>query len=134
MSTSCIHEYLRETGAKETGGKETRVKAVGVRETGGKVSGRKATGAQFSQETGGKGDLLMGERENDNRLPGDKAAGQNVMEGIQREGYSKAVIKAVRNRARMFFGHSIVRKTDRVLNKGDDVMVCLPGAKIEAIT
>ena len=31
-------------------------------------------------------------------------------------------------------GDSIVRKTDRVLNNGDDVVVCLPGAKIEAIT
>ena len=31
-------------------------------------------------------------------------------------------------------GDSVVRKTDRVLNKGDDVVVCLPGAKIEAIT
>ena len=31
-------------------------------------------------------------------------------------------------------GDSIVRKTDRVLNKGDDLVVCLPGAKIEAIT
>ena len=30
-------------------------------------------------------------------------------------------------------GDSIVRKTDRVLNK-DDVVVCLPRAKIEAIT
>ena len=35
---------------------------------------------------------------------------------------------------RVFVGDSIVRKTDRVLNKGDDVVVCLPGAKIEAIT
>ena len=76
----------------------------------------------------------MGERENDNRLPGDKAAGQNVIEGIQRKGYSEAVIEAVRNTARMFVGHSIVRKPDRVLNKGNDVVVCLPGAKIEAIT
>ena len=31
-------------------------------------------------------------------------------------------------------GDSIVKKTDRVLNKGDDVVVCLPGAKIDAIT
>ena len=31
-------------------------------------------------------------------------------------------------------GDSIVRKTDRVLNNGDDVVVCLPGSKIEAIT
>ena len=31
-------------------------------------------------------------------------------------------------------GDSIVKKTDRVLNKGDDVVVSWPGAKIEAIT
>ena len=31
-------------------------------------------------------------------------------------------------------GDSIVRKTDRVLNNGDDVVVCLPWDKIEAIT
>ena len=52
-----------ETVANESGGKETIVKATGVRETGGKVSGRKASGAQVSQETGGKGDRLMSERE-----------------------------------------------------------------------
>ena len=44
------------------------------------------------------------------------------------------MIEGVRKRARVFVGDSIVRKTDRVLNKGDNVMVCLPGAKIEAIT
>ena len=31
-------------------------------------------------------------------------------------------------------GDSIVRKTDRVLNKGDDVVVCFPGANIQVIT
>ena len=40
----------------------------------------------------------------------------------------------MRKRARVFVDDSIVRKTNRVLNKGDDVVVCLPGAKIEAIT
>ena len=93
----------------------------------------KATGAQVSQETGGKGDML-GERETDNILPSDKAAGQNVMEGIHRKSYSEAVIEGVRKRAMVFMGDSIVRKVDRVLNKGDDVVVCLPGAKIEVIT
>ena len=56
------------------------------------------------------------------------------MEGIHRKSYSEAVIEGVRNRARVFVGDPIVRKTDKVLNKGDDVVVCLPGAKIEAIT
>ena len=77
----------------------------------------------------------MREREPDNSLPlSDKAAGQNVMEGIHRKSYSEAVIEGVRKRARVSVGDSIVRKTDIVLNKGDDVVVCLPGAKIEAIT
>ncbi|KAI0209440.1 Tonsoku-like protein [Lamellibrachia satsuma] len=56
------------------------------------------------------------------------------MEGIERKSYSAAVIEGERKRARVFVGDSIVRKTDRVLNKGDHVVVCLPGAKIEAIT
>ena len=34
----------------------------------------------------------------------------------------------------MVVGDTIVRKADRVLIKGDDVVVCLPRAKIEAIT
>ena len=118
---------MGETVEESGGGKETIVKAMGVRKTGRKVPGGKATG--------GKGDRLMSEREPDNSLPlSDKAAGQNVMEGIHRRSYSEAVIEGVRKRARVFVGDSIVGKTDRVLNKGDDVVVCLPGAKIETIT
>ena len=127
---------MGEAVAKELGGgREMTVKAMGVRETGGRVPGGKVMGAQVSQATEGKGDRLMTEREPDNSLPAsDKTAGQNVMEGIHRKSYSEAVIEGVRKKVRVFVGDSIVRKTDRVLNKGDDVVVCLPGAKIEAIT
>ena len=41
------------------------------------------------------------------------------MEGIHRKSYSDAMIEEVRKRARVFVGNSIVRTTDRVLNKGD---------------
>ena len=58
--------------------------------------------AQVSQEKGGKGDRLMGERETYNSMPSDKAVGQNVMEGIHRKSYFEAVIKGVRKRARVF--------------------------------
>ena len=44
------------------------------------------------------------------------------------------MIEGVTKRARVLVGDSIVTKTNRVLNTGDDVVVCLPGAKIEAIT
>ena len=56
------------------------------------------------------------------------------MEGIHRKSYSEAVIEGVKKRARVFVGDSIVWKTDIVLNKGDDVVVCLLGAKIETLT
>ena len=57
-----------------------------------------------------------------------------MTEGIRRKSYSEVVIEGVRRRARVFVRDSIVRKTDRALNKGSDVVVCFPGAKIEAIT
>ena len=54
----------------------------------------------------------MSEREPDNSLsPSDKAAGQNVIEGIHRKSYSEAVIEGVRKRARIFVGDSTVRKS-----------------------
>ena len=132
-----------ETGGKTTGVKErevgeTRAKEWEVGETGGKEkgvgeTGGKTTGVKEREvgETRAK-EWEVGER--GANVTGGKGLGQNVMEGIERKSYSAAVIEGVRKRARVFVGDSIVRKTDRVLNKGDDVVVCLPGAKIEAIT
>ena len=132
-TTGVKERGVAEKGVGETGGKTTGVKERGVAETGGKEKGVGETGGKTTGvkergvgETGGK-DKGVGETEG-------KGSGQNVMEGIERKSYSAAVIEGVRKRARVFVGDSIVRKTDRVLNKGDDVVVCLPGAKIEAIT
>ena len=117
----------KETGETETGGKAAGAKAI--------VASRvKATGAQDSQETVGKGDMLMGEREMDNLLPGDTNAGQNTTEGILRKSYSEVATEVVRGRTRVIMGASIVRKTDTALNKVDDLVGCFPGANIEAIT
>ena len=35
---------------------------------------------------------------------------------------------------RVFIGVSILRKTDKTLSKREDVVVCLPGARIEHVT
>ena len=37
-------------------------------------------------------------------------------------------------KSRIFVGDSIVRKTDSRLSKGADVVVCLPGARIQHVT
>ena len=44
------------------------------------------------------------------------------------------MIERVKRKARVFVGDSIVRKTENALNKGDSMVVCFPGAKIEAVT
>ena len=128
----------RETGRKGTGGKTTGVKERGTGETGGKDKGVGETGGKTTGvKKRGVGETRAKEwemGETGAKETGGQGSGQNVMEGIERKSYSAAVIEGVRKRARMFVGDSVVRKTDRVLNKGDDVVVCLPGAKIEAIT
>ena len=128
----------RETERKGTGGKTTGVKERGVGETGGKDNGVGETGGKTTGvKERGVGETRAKEwevGETGAKETGGKGSGQNVMEGIERKSYSAAVIEGVRKRARVFVGDSVVRKNDRVLNKGDDVVVCLPGAKIEAIT
>ena len=47
----------------------------------------KASVEQYNQDMGGKGDMLMAEREMDNMLPGDMTAGQNATS------YSEVVIE-----------------------------------------
>ncbi|KAI0207306.1 hypothetical protein LSAT2_008040 [Lamellibrachia satsuma] len=55
------------------------------------------------------------------------------MEGIQQKCYSETVMEGVRKRARVFMVDSIVSKTDRVLNNGDDVVVCFPESRTERV-
>ena len=82
-----------------------------------------ATGAQDSQETGSKGDMLMDEREMDNMLPGDTIAGHNATKGIRRKSYTEAVIDRVRRRARVFVGGPIA------LCKGTTLWFAFEGQK-----
>ena len=77
---------------------------TGRKETRGTETVRKATAAQDNQETGGKRDVLMGEKEMDNLLPSDTTAGQNMMEGNRRKSYSDVVIEGVRRKTRVFVG------------------------------
>ena len=50
--------------------------------------------------------------------------------GRTRKSYSAAEINGIKRKSRLFVGDSMVRKTDSRLNKGEDVVVCLPGARI----
>ena len=55
-------------------------------------------------------------------------------DGVRRKSYSAAVIDGIKRNSTIYVGDSIVRKTDSTLNKDEDIVVCLPGAKIEHAT
>ena len=55
-------------------------------------------------------------------------------EGERRKSYSAAVIDGRKRNTTIYVGDSIIRKTDTRLSKGEDVVVCLPGARIEHMT
>ena len=56
------------------------------------------------------------------------------LDGERRQTYSTAVIDGCERTSTIYVGDSIVRKTDTRLCKGKDVVVCLPGARIERVT
>ena len=55
-------------------------------------------------------------------------------EGERRKSCSAAVIDGIKRNTTIYVGDSIIRKTDSRLSKGEDVIVCLPGARIEHVT
>ena len=47
--------------------------------------------------------------------------------------FAGVVSQGKARKARVFMEDSIIRKVDKIVNRGDDITVCLPGAKIEDI-
>ena len=68
------------------------------------------------------------------RTDGTKIGGEMGLDGERRKSYSAAVIDGCERTSTIYVGDSIVRKTDKRLGKGKDVVVCLPGARIEHVT
>ena len=55
-------------------------------------------------------------------------------DGERRNTYSAAAIDGIKRTSRIYVGGSIVRKPDSRLSKGEDVVVCLLGARIKHLT
>ena len=70
----------------------------------------------------------------ENSTEGNRIGGWIGQEGERRKSYSAAVIDGIKRNSRINVGYSIVRETDSRLSKGEDVVVCLPGARIEHVT
>ena len=52
----------------------------------------------------------------------------------QERSFADVVSQGKMRKARIFMGDSVIRKVDKIVNKGDDIIVCLPGANIEDVT
>ena len=68
------------------------------------------------------------------KTDGTKIGGEIRQDGERRKTYSAAVIEGFKRNSAIYVGDSMVRKTDTRLNKGGDLVVCLPGARIEHVT
>ena len=86
-------------------------------------------------------DTTAGEYENDatkkgqvNSTEENRIGARSGQEGERRKSYSAAVIDGKKIKDTIYVGDSIMRKTDSRLSKGEDVVVCLPGARIEHVT
>ena len=68
------------------------------------------------------------------RTEGTKIGREMGHDVERRKTYSAAVIGGIKRNSTIYVGDSIVRKTDSKLNKDEDIIVCLPGARIEHVT
>ena len=64
---------------------------------------------------------------------GTKIGREKGQDGVRRKSYSAAVIDGIKRNSTIYVGESIVRKRDSTLNKDEDIVVYLPGAKIEHV-
>ena len=74
------------------------------------------------------------EKGKENSTEENRIGGWIGQEGERRKSYSAAVIEGIMRKSGICVGDSIVRKTDSRLSKGEDVVDCLPGSRIEHVT
>ena len=68
---------------------------------------------------------VQGNSTEDNRI-----GGRIGQEGEGSKSYSAAVIDGIKRNTTIYVGDSVIRNTDSRLSKGEDVVVCLPGARL----
>ncbi|KAK2174025.1 hypothetical protein NP493_835g03010 [Ridgeia piscesae] len=121
------------TGEKVTVDKEGGTRGQEMREvdaTGGRTNGRKEVRGDVTKRT-----FDRKKRDRKERNNGESGRGKVSNQGdAKRRSYSEALIEGALRTERVFMRDSILRKTDRTLSKGEDVVVCLPGARIEHVT
>ena len=127
----CRKETVEKVTVEKEGGTRGQ-EMIDVDATGGKMKGRKEMRVDVTKR---KSIIrkMSGRKEAGKKGTTEKAAGGKVNNkgDAKRRSYAEAVIEGALRTERLFMGDSILRRT---LNKGEDVVVCLPGARIEHVT
>ena len=130
----CRKVTWEKVTVEKEGGIRQEMREVDV--TGGKVKGRKEVSVDLTKRKSIKR-MMTGRKEAGQKGTTEKLAGWKVSNqaDAKRTSYFEAVIEGALRTERVFMGdYSILRKTDRTLSKGEGVVVCLPGARIEHVT
>ena len=78
--------------------------------------------------------MMAGRKEAGKKGTTEIVAGGKVHGDAKRRSYSEVVIEGALRTERVFMGDFILQKTDWTLRKGEDVVICLPGARIKHVT
>ena len=130
----CMKETVEKVTVEKEGGRRGQ-EMIEVDATGGKTKGRKELRVDMTKRKSITR-KMSGRKDTGKKGTTEIAAGGKVSNkgDAKRRSYSEAVIEGALRTERVFMGDSILRKTDRTLSKGEDVVVCLPGARIEHVT
>ena len=131
----CMEETVEKVTVPKEGGGTRGQEMIEVDATGGKTKGRKELRVDMTKRKSIT-KKMSGRKDTGKKGTTEKAAGGKVSNQVDAKwrSYSEAVIEGALRTERVFMGDSILRKTDRTLSKGEDVVVCLPGARIEHVT
>ena len=135
-------EESRGGETEESSGGETEESRGGETEENKESSGnvREKAGKKKKDDRRQRMQQKRGKRVSGEGLPGGKTVKVDDMRerghtsSVQQErSFADVVSQGKARKARVFMGDSIIRKVDKIVNRGDDITVCLPGAKVEDI-
>ncbi|KAI0239012.1 hypothetical protein LSAT2_010238 [Lamellibrachia satsuma] len=135
-------EESRGGETEESRGGETEESRGGETEENKESSGnvREKAGKKKKDDRRQRMQQKRGKRVSGEGLPGGKTVKvddrreRGRTSSVQQErSFADVVSHGKARKARVFMGDSIIRKVDKIVNRGDDITVCLPGAKVEDI-
>ena len=114
---------VEKDGGRDKGTADERSRCDRRKDEGKKGSESRCDQTEVNNKDDGR--KKRGRKERNNRESGRRKVSNQG--DAKRRSYSEAVIEGAPRTERVFMEDSILRKIDRTLSKGENVVVCLPG-------